>query len=145
MYNESVLTPELVEMLSNIVATMDAQSCGQEYSGELYYGDINEETNFHMSPTSDGSSSTQMSQALFHAPQVYGTRYSSLPSTSASSSVSRSVSNPTTLMLKNIPNTLSREELFSFIQKNVPAGAVNFLYLPIDYKNRLNLDMPLST
>jgi hypothetical protein len=44
----------------------------------------------------------------------------------------------TTLMIKNIPNRLSREQLLDVIQSEMPSGSFNFLYMPIDFKNRLN-------
>ncbi len=141
MESESVLTPELVEILANIIAGLEYDACAETaIVGEQNLQNSGEkELNFHLSPTSDDSSSTLVSQAYFQAPQVSGMTYASTTSTAASSAISsRSMSNPTTLMIKNLPNTLTREDLFSFIQKSVPAGAVNFLYMPIDYKNRLN-------
>lgn len=46
------------------------------------------------------------------------------------------VSSPTTLMLKNIPNRISREMLADEIMKKLPVGSFDFLYLPIDFQTR---------
>ena len=44
----------------------------------------------------------------------------------------------TTLMIKNIPNKMDKEMLKSSLHEIVP-GRVNFLYLPIDFKNKCNV------
>lgn len=43
---------------------------------------------------------------------------------------------PTTLMVKNIPNRVTREELAEEIMTKMPVGSFDFLYLPIDFKSR---------
>lgn len=43
---------------------------------------------------------------------------------------------PTTLMVKNIPNRVSREQLAEEIMSKMPVGSFDFLYLPIDFKSR---------
>lgn len=45
---------------------------------------------------------------------------------------------PTTLMLKNIPNKVSREELIGEILFRMPPGSINFFYLPRDFKTHTN-------
>jgi hypothetical protein len=43
---------------------------------------------------------------------------------------------PTTLMVKNIPNRVTREEFAEEIMSKMPIGSFDFLYLPIDFKSR---------
>ena len=43
---------------------------------------------------------------------------------------------PTTLMLKNIPNRITREMLAEEIMSKMPVGSFDFLYLPIDFNSR---------
>ena len=49
-----------------------------------------------------------------------------------------SSSAPTTLMMKNVPNKLTREELLELIHVVMPRGSFNFLYMPVDFKTRCN-------
>lgn len=43
---------------------------------------------------------------------------------------------PTTLMLKNIPNRVTREQLVGEVLSRMPQGSFDFLYLPNDFKTR---------
>jgi len=43
---------------------------------------------------------------------------------------------PTTLMIKNIPNRLTREQLVDEVLSRLPVGSFDFLYLPNDFKTR---------
>ena len=43
---------------------------------------------------------------------------------------------PRTMMLKNIPNRVTREELLDEISSKMPAGSFDFLYLPVDFKSK---------
>jgi hypothetical protein len=45
-------------------------------------------------------------------------------------------SSPTTLMLKNIPNRITREMLAEEIMSKMPVGSFDFLYLPVDFNSR---------
>jgi hypothetical protein len=43
---------------------------------------------------------------------------------------------PTTLMVKNIPNRVTREDFAGEIMSKMPIGSFDFVYLPIDFKTR---------
>ena len=73
---------------------------------------------FHMSPSKEDILSRQDSLTSFNPRASYMTGA------------------PTTLMIKNIPNRVTREELADEIISKMPIGSFDFLYLPIDFKSR---------
>ena len=44
----------------------------------------------------------------------------------------------TTLMVKNVPNKLTRDQLVTQLERRLPAGGFDFVYMPIDFKTRCN-------
>lgn len=46
---------------------------------------------------------------------------------------------PTTVMLRNIPNAYTREMLKDLLDAHGFRGCYDFLYLPVDFRNRVNL------
>lgn len=52
--------------------------------------------------------------------------------------IEQGVDTRTTVMLKNVPNKMTAKDLISFIHAVVP-GALDFLYLRIDFTNQCNV------
>merc|ERR1711862_380377 len=46
---------------------------------------------------------------------------------------------PTTVMLRNVPNNISRESLLALLDRSGFEGQYDFVYLPIDFARQSNL------
>jgi hypothetical protein len=159
--NKDVLTPELIDLLATILANSELSQSETPISTPVCQGTESDFTNSDMSPytvklvaetceTDMNKTSIQQTDMVNQVPPSYiGNQYgrqSSQATTISPRGVSPQIFDynnmsgvvATTLMIKNIPNRLSREQLLDVIQSEMPSGSFNFLYMPIDFKNRLN-------
>jgi hypothetical protein len=125
---DNVLTPELCELLANLVNQNGLGSLVDPTAALLAERKAFEDHQAILSPRSEGSSlvNSQGSSERMRNP-TYNSREYRPPI------MERSPSNLTTFMLKNLPRRMTREELFSLLHRDLPLGVVNFLYVPIDY------------
>ncbi len=150
-----VLTPELIELLASLLvnsSSLDTETSIGEVPTNMK---SRERVSRDMSPTLIpetyvyGDSSSQNDFAQVNTPPMAGNPLRRFTTTSSSnrgsdhmsssySGVGQMYNASTTLMIKNIPNKVTREELLDRIQKVMPAGSFDFLYMPIDFNNRLN-------
>ena len=150
-----VLTPELIELLASLLvnsSSLDTETSIDEVPTNMK---SRERVSRDMSPTLIpetyvyGDSSSQNDFAQVNTPPMAGNPLRRFTTTSSSnrgsdhmsssySGVGQMYNASTTLMIKNIPNKVTREELLDRIQKVMPAGSFDFLYMPIDFNNRLN-------
>lgn len=148
----ALLTTEILDMLSAVFGDLDKDS--RSDSGMLWQGGDHilpeslvstspvESINTCMegashgtlSPKSDDQSSFLNASAVMPLRKIGQYRMSHDMN---SNSYGRFVS-PTTLMMKNIPTKLTREELLGWILSGMAQSSFNFLYMPIDFKTRCN-------
>jgi len=157
-----VLTPELIDLLATILANVDFAQPETPISTPVWQGTESDFPNSDSSPFKSklapeksetyvikGSGQTNGIRKVFSSEQAENQcsrRYSisqcgqSSPPYNGSPNTNQSMMLhcATTLMIKNIPNRVSREELLYRIQSEMPSGSFNFLYMPIDFNNRLN-------
>jgi hypothetical protein len=150
-----VLTPELIELLASLLlktgsshpetlidGTNTHSSTEQSLSNSLspaiipetcVYDDLYSQNDF-VQVTTPPMVGTPLRRFTTASSSTRGTEY--IPS--SYSGVGQMYNSSTTLMIKNIPNRVTREELSERIQEVMPAGSFDFLYMPIDFNNRLN-------
>ena len=153
--SSGLLTSDLLDMLSAVFGDMEKQIgneslsssvCNEEQLGSLMTEPVPVHRDRpHPSPIrsifGEGAlSNNDEEQALLtHSTGIQLRRHSQYRSSDHYSKFSSHVpSGQTTLMMKNIPNKLTREELLGSIKSSMPRGSFNFLYMPIDFKSRCN-------
>jgi|LauGreDrversion4_2_1035121.scaffolds.fasta_scaffold52218_3 hypothetical protein len=150
-----VLTPELIELLTSLLLKTESshpetlidgtnthslteQSLSNSLSPAIIpetcvYDDLYSQNDF-VQVTTPPMVGTPLRRFTTASSSTRGTEY--IPS--SYSGVGQMYNSSTTLMIKNIPNRVTREELSERIQEVMPAGSFDFLYMPIDFNNRLN-------
>ena len=150
-----VLTPELIELLASLLVKSSSMESETSIDDSQTYMKSVGKASRDMSPAlipetyvySDSSSLTDFVQV--NTPPMSGNPLRRFTTTSSSnrgseymsssySGVGQMYNASTTLMIKNIPNRVTREELLDRIQTVMPVGSFDFLYMPIDFNNRLN-------
>lgn len=150
-----VLTPELIELLTSLLLKTDSHetetssgdtktsaNAAKRLSNTLspaiipetcVYDDLYSQNDF-VQVTTPPMVGTPLRRFTSTSSSTRGTEY--VPS--SYSGVGQMYNSSTTLMIKNIPNRITREELLERILEVMPHGSFDFLYMPIDFNNRLN-------
>jgi hypothetical protein len=150
-----VLTPELIELLASLLVRSGSQETETSNDSRQSYMKSTEKVSRDMSPSlipetcGYGDLSSVNDFVQVNTPPMAGNPLRRLTTTASSTRASEYMSSSysgvgqmynasTTLMIKNIPNRVTREDLFERIQSVMPVGSFDFLYMPIDFNNRLN-------
>jgi hypothetical protein len=104
-----------------------APSHGDEQPSKLQKGDgfdnVSISSSFGVEPTSAGSTSFESSSG----------------DEDIAEGEPNSQSLPTTIMMRNIPNNMTRTMLLDLVNAEGFVGSYDFLYLPVDFKSRVGL------
>ena len=151
----NVLTPELIELLASLLAKSNSNDTETSFDTDITPGKVAGKLTRAMSPSMIPETCVY-DDSLFHKDSVQVTtpftsvtplrRFTSTASStrgseymsSSYSGVGQMYNSATTVMIKNIPNRVTREELLDRISEVMPRGSFDFLYMPIDFNNRLN-------
>lgn len=155
-YDDDVFTPELMDLLESIGLKQIQASLSLGSTSECTLRtDVSTPACFPPSEPTDAGD-VNVSFAALIAPQIafdspaessISPSRQSLEGGETSCSTGNEVSPlersgstyldiPTTLMIKNIPNRVSREQLVEEVMSRMPMGSFDFLYLPNDFKTR---------